>query len=440
MQETIKRERGTGSIFHNGDTPVWSIKFYVRGIPKRESSHSTDLDVAKKLLKRRLAEVETKTYTMRTNVKIDELIADLLAEYRRKRRKTTAEVESRWKKHLEPFFGRMKVDDINTDTVQRYSGKRTEGDGAEGSTVNRELAALKHAFHLGMKSTPPKVRACPIIPMYKENPARKGFLDDDQYTQLARECNREGLWFRALLTTAYSFAFRKSELLNLRVHQVDLASRQIRLEQGETKNDEGRIAPMTDEVFTLLTACVVGKQKNDFVFTRPAAKPGLPEEPVRGFRRRWAKVCCVVGLGELVCPDCYPELKEQTIDAKSRCSACGKKWKRAQLKYVGLLFHDLRRSGVRNLIRVGVQQKVAMSISGHKTASVFQRYNIVDERDIMEAGRKLNEKQKANALLEFPVGHDSGMIAAKTRHSEQSEAAPSLAQLPNYFPSQKCAS
>jgi site-specific recombinase XerD len=385
--------------------------------------------VAKKLLKRRLAEVETKTYVMRTNVKIDELIADLLAEYRRERRKTTAEVESRWKKHLEPFFGRMKVDDINTDTVQRYSIQRIEQDAA-GPTVNRELAIVKHAFHLGMKSTPPKVRACPVIPMYKENPARKGFLDDDQYTLLARECNREGLWFRALLTTAYSFAFRKSEL-NLRVRQVDLASRQIRLEQGETKNDEGRIAPMTDEVFTLLTACVIGKQKNDYVFTRPAAKPGLPEEPVRGFRRRWAKVCCVVGLGELVCPDCYPELKEQTIDAKSRCSACGKKWRHQQLKYVGLLFHDLRRSGVRNLIRVGVQQKVAMSISGHKTASVFERYNIVDERDIMEAGRKLNQKQKANALLEILVGHDSGMISAKTGHSEQSEAAPSLAPLPN---------
>jgi integrase len=63
------------------------------------------------------------------------------------------------------------------------------------------------------------------MPMFKENPARKGFLDDDQYTLLARQCNREGLWFRALLTTAYSFAFRKGELLNLRVRQVDLASR-----------------------------------------------------------------------------------------------------------------------------------------------------------------------------------------------------------------------
>ena len=58
--QAVKRERGTGSIFHNGSA-VWWIKFYVRGIPKRESSHSTDLDVAKKLLKRRLAEVETKT-------------------------------------------------------------------------------------------------------------------------------------------------------------------------------------------------------------------------------------------------------------------------------------------------------------------------------------------------------------------------------------------
>ena len=80
---------------------------------------------------------------------------------------------------------------------------------------------------------------------------------------------------------------------------------------------------------------------------------------------------------------------------------------------LGRLRHDLRRCGVRNLIRVGVQQKVAMSISGHKTASVFQRYNIVDERDIMEAGQKLNEKQKSNALLEISFGQSSGIVQQK---------------------------
>jgi integrase len=425
-----KRERGRGSIFHNGKTDVWTIKFYFRGIPKRESSHSTDRAVAERLLKRRLAEVETKTFTPRTNVKVDELIADMLHEYRREGRKTIADVESRWKNHLAPFFTRLKADDLNTDLIKKYCTKREEEE-TNPATINRELAILKHAFNLATKCEPKKVRAVPFFSMYKENPARKGFLDDDQYTLLARQCNQEGLWFRALLTTAYSFAFRKGELLNLRVRQVDLGSRQIRLDAGTTKNDEGRIAPMTDEAFTLLTACVIGKGKNDYVFTRPAAKPGLPPEPVRGFRRRWAKVCCAVGLGELVCPDCYPDLKEQTIDGKSRCSACGKKWKHQQLKYVGLLFHDLRRSGVRNLIRVGVQQKVAMTISGHKTAAVFQRYNIVDERDIMDAGLKLNEKQKANTLLEIPIGQSSGMISPKTMHSGDSDAAPLPALLPN---------
>jgi integrase len=440
--EAVKRERGRGSIFHNGHTDVWTIKYYFRGIPRRESSHSTDRTVAEKLLKRRLAEVETKTYTPRTNVKVDELITDVLHEYRREGRKTRADVESRWKNHLEPFFTRLKADDLNTDLVQRYCAKR-EAEGASGPTINRELAILKHAFNLATECSPPKVRAVPFFPMYKENPARKGFLSDEKYTLLARRCNQEGLWFRALLTTAYTFAFRKGELLNLKVRQVDLASREINLEEGTTKNGEPRIAPLTDEAATLLTALIVGKQKNDYVFTRPDEKRKdgtiVKGTPVKGFRRRWWKVCCEVGLGELVCRDCYPDLQEQTVDAKERCSACGKKWKRAQLKYVGLLFHDLRRSGVRNLIRIGVQQKVAMQISGHKTAAIFQRYNIIDKRDITEAGRKLNEKQNSNALLAVPVigldGHDSGMIAPKTaRKQVQTDnlgAVPLPAPLPN---------
>jgi len=77
---------------------------------------------------------------------------------------------------------------------------------------------------------------------------------------------------------------------------------------------------------------------------------------------------------------------------------------------------------VRNLIRAGVPEAVAMRISGHKTRSMFERYNIVDERDLHEAARKLENYVSGKAKPTAP-GHTLGTPDPKTLDSEGSQPA-----------------
>jgi integrase len=224
---------------------------------------------------------------------------------------------------------------------------------AKNATINRELACLKRMFHLGMRTTPPKVNRVPAFPRLAEDNIRKGFLEDAQYEKLISACSE--VWFQALVEVGRTYGWRISELLNMRVQQTDLLTGTIRLEPGTTKNKDGREVTMTKRVHELLMFCTFGKKPEDFVFTRSDGKP------VRDFRGTWTLACNAAGVS-------------------------------------GLLFHDLRRTAARNLRRAGVAEGVIMKIGGWRTRAVFERYAIVSQSDIVDAIQKLEVPRNSHSF------------------------------------------
>jgi integrase len=152
---------------------------------------------------------------------------------------------------------------------------------------------------------------------------------------------------------------------------------QIRLDPGTTKNDEARLIPLMGELPEMLRILRHQNPQGELLFTRKG-------KPISSFRKVWSRACIDIGLARLRCRICNSEL-----DKKRSCATCKTRVPISRALYEGLIFHDLRRTGVRNLVRAGVPERVAQAISGHKTRAVFERYNIVSERDLRDAGRKL---------------------------------------------------
>ena len=230
--------------------------------------------------------------------------------------------------------------------------------------INRELQVLKRIFNLAIKSGRLAMR--PHIPLLREDNVRKGFFEPHQCDAVLAHLPTH---LQPIVRFAYITGWRvASEILPFEWRQVDFKAGEVRLDANTTKNGEARTFPMTKELRRLLETQHAEHEKlkkagtiEPWVFwemrsergSRAHRKASKRPRRIGSFDKRWKRACQAAG-----CP--------------------------------GRILHDFRRTAVRNLVRASIPERVAMQMTGHKTRSVFERYNIVSPGDLKDAARRLD--------------------------------------------------
>lgn len=294
--------------------------------------------------------------------KIKDLINLGLADAKAQGHKSLKEI-TRFAALLEKHWEGKKAAHLTTSDTVEYRTLRKAGDlttkdfvkrpkqkhitKVTDSTINRELSWLRHCYHLGFKHEPPLVSRIPNITILEEHNTRTGFFEYEEFVNLREHLPAH---VKPIVTVGFYTGLRLGEILGLQWTQIDFAQGTLRLEAQTTKNGEAREVPLATEVRSILEA---------WRLTTMEKWPACPwvahfdGEHIKRINTAWKTAC-----------------------------------KKAGLK--GKLFHDLRRTAIRNLVRAGVNQAIAKKISGHKTDSVFQRYNIVDKKDLVDAAKRID--------------------------------------------------
>lgn len=336
-------KRGTGTIYRRGN--IWWIQYFVRGRLIQETTGFTEKADAENLLKQRVGEVAAGRHVGPERATIADLCKLVIEDNRLRGLRDAKHVLWRYEANVAPMLGRLMASRFGQTQIRQFIANRRAA-GASNATINRELAIVRRGFRLGAMEDPPVVQRQVIIPVLEESNVRQGFLEQDQYEVLLEELPGS---LKALFVCGYHTGARKNELRLIRWEHVDFDSRLIRLPGSQTKTKKPRTLPVYGDMQRWLehqrATCPAG-----CIWVFHGARGHAVDNHLPG----WTEACERAGVP-------------------------------------GLLFHDLRRSAVRNMKRAGIADKVAMDITGHRTRSIFDRYDIVDEADVLGAGDRLEE-------------------------------------------------
>lgn len=242
---------------------------------------------------------------------------------------------------LLPIFGDRLLKDITPALVEAYRQKRlSEQSGrtpttlTAPATVNREIALFKTIFNKAISNGKAERNPTKGVKQLKENNERDRVLSPEEFIRLLAHCPAH---LRPIVKLAYHTGMRRGEILNLNWGQVDLKEGFIRLRPEDTKTNEGRLVPLNREMVEIFQAM----------------PRGLPAVPVFTYRGKPF------------------ELLRKGL--KAACQKAG---------IEDFTFHDLRHTFINDRRQEGHDYFRIMAATGHKTMSVFKRYNTVSKDEL----------------------------------------------------------
>lgn len=282
----------------------------------------------------------------------------------RKSLKSAHQIGKFWK----DWCGGKRAEDITGEMLKDWAREWIAG-GLSPARCNRRIRFLLRGYTLGIKSDPPLISRKPAWKDLAEAKPRSGFREWDEFVKIRQVLPEHA---RIPVTIEYWTGMRSGEVHSLQWPQVrfDHKERVVYIHLPDSKSGEPRLVAMSGDLYDTLWSWrrrTQSRHPNCFWVCQYRGRH------CRSIRTAWMTACVRVGLGR------WRKPHEPDIGKRG---------------FIGPRCHDFRRTAVRNLIRARVPDKLAMQISGHKTRSVFERYNIISERDLVEAGRAVVEEHR----------------------------------------------